>query len=267
MCYSKAGVSILQWHTFHDEEEYSGDYALYITFTVNADCEWSCPVRVDKNLLRKSLSVQTENSSVPFVITSHEYKGQTFLFLHHDSHPQMLIENHCGVKIFCAQIESNENSTLIADCQHLNWLCGVGLFSNCYYTMPSISEKFPDISPGDYPDKIVLSTDPERMLLFLKNILFFYTSIVVDTKGCPWSSPVNITNFNEQFVCVPYYGEIKVTVIDAVKTILVIIDSVSQVEISARDIRVRLTMRDTNSSVLLDNEGQMVTLAHRSTKN
>lgn len=158
---NKAGVSILQWYIIDNENDFIGDYVLYISFAVNAKFGWSCPVRVDKSLIRRSLSIQTENTSLPFVLTSHEYRGQTFLAIHHDAHPQMLIENKCGVKFFCAQIASNENSTLVTDCQHFNWMCGVDMDSSCYYTMPGVSEKFPDISPNGYPDKIALSTDPE----------------------------------------------------------------------------------------------------------
>lgn len=111
----------------------------------------------------------------------------------------------------------------------------------------------------------------------------------VDPKAYPWSTAVSITNFNEQFVRIPYYGEVRVLVVDAVRTILVIVESVSQVlssstkrivslipppnfqvEISARDIRVRLTMRDTESShTILDfkppSEDKLVAAASTST--
>lgn len=129
-------------------------------------------MRVDKNLVRRSLFVKTENVSLPFVITSHEYRGQTFLTIHHDSHPQLLIENRCGTKFYCAQIASNENGALVMDCQHFKWLCAVDMDSACYYTMPGISEKFPDIAPNGYPDQIALSIDPEGEDFFCS--LFLY---------------------------------------------------------------------------------------------
>lgn len=169
---NKAGVSILQWYIIDSDNDFSGDYALYVSFAINIKFGWSCPVRVDKNLVRRSLSMKTDSMSVPFVITSHEYRGQTFLAIHHDAHPQMLIENKCGVKFYCAQIASNENSTLVMDCQHFNWICGVDIDSNCYYTMPGVSEKFPDISPNGYPDKIALSTDPEGKFICFANFNF-----------------------------------------------------------------------------------------------
>lgn len=158
---SNAGVSILQWYIIDNGDDYIGNYALYIAFTTDLKLGWSCPVRVDKNLIRRSLAIRTESSSIPFVITSHEYKGQTFLAVHHDSHPQLLIENRCGMKLYCAQVSSNESNALIMDCQHFNWLCGVDSDDSCYYTMPGISEKFPDITPNGYPDHITLSMDPE----------------------------------------------------------------------------------------------------------
>lgn len=157
----------MQWYIINADEDYSGDYALYITFTTNPKFGWSCPVRVDKNLIRRSLAMQTETTSLPFVITSHEYRGQIFLAVNHDAHPQMLIENRCGTKFYCAQIASNENSALVVDCQHFNWICGVDADSGCYYTMPGISENFPDILPNGYPDRIALSTDPEGILILI----------------------------------------------------------------------------------------------------
>lgn len=51
----------------------------------------------------------------------------------------------------------------------------------------------------------------------------------MDPKGFPWSTPLSITNFNEQFIRIPYYGEVRVTVVDAVRTILIVVESVSQV--------------------------------------
>lgn len=45
----------------------------------------------------------------------------------------------------------------------------------------------------------------------------------------PWSTAIDITNFNSQFVRIPFFGDIKVNVIDAVHTILIVVESVSQV--------------------------------------
>lgn len=93
-----------------------------------------------------------------------------------------------------------------------------------------------------------------------------FLSFLVPEEELPWSTPISITNYNEQFVKIPFYGDIKVTVVNAVRTILLILESFSQVtscltlslssditlhisfkaEISASDIRVRLSMQHEN---------------------
>lgn len=50
----------MQWHTLKQDLEptNNSDYCLYIAFSLDLSLGWSCPIRVDKPLLRKAFSLQ-----------------------------------------------------------------------------------------------------------------------------------------------------------------------------------------------------------------
>lgn len=62
--YSKSGVSVLQWYFVGNETDPSADFALYISLAADPALGWSCPVRVDKHFLRRSVVVLSENGCV-----------------------------------------------------------------------------------------------------------------------------------------------------------------------------------------------------------
>lgn len=63
--------------------------------------------------------------------------------------------------------------------------------------------------------------------------LFIYSFISGDITEFQWSSNISIINDNEQFVRIPYYGDIRLTIINSACTTFLIIDSVSQVSHNA----------------------------------
>ncbi|CAH2019419.1 unnamed protein product [Acanthoscelides obtectus] len=80
-------------------------------------------------------------------------------------------------------------------------------------------------------DKIAIACDPES-----------------DLNGFHWSNAITILHDNEQFLKIPYYGDIRVRIANTACATIVLLESVSQVEISARDIRVRLLMQEINNT-------------------
>lgn len=61
----------MQWHAIGkniDNIESHSDFALYISFSTNPKFGWSCPIRVDKDLVRRSIVIQSPNSSVSCLI-------------------------------------------------------------------------------------------------------------------------------------------------------------------------------------------------------
>ncbi|XP_017781523.1 PREDICTED: vacuolar protein sorting-associated protein 13B [Nicrophorus vespilloides] len=238
---NNTGISVIQWYSLGNNTEDQSEYALYVSFASNGSHNWSCPIRVDKMLVRRSVSIQTEEMSVPVVLISQEHKGQTFISLHQDFNPQLLVENQSGTKIYCAQ-SGAEQGTIFSDCEHFSWICSVDDGKSCYYTMPVIAEKFPDLPQQNYYETLVFASDPES-----------------DPQGFLWSTPINVTNFNDQFVRIPFYGDVRISVKYSVHTIHVTIESVSQVEISARDIRVRLSMHEMETTQNLFNKKESPT--------
>lgn len=94
--------------------------------------------------------------------------------------------------------------------------------------MPFVSEKFPELPQICFAEKIVFSTKPRNSATSLTN----------------WSIPISITNDLEQFVNIPTYGDVKLVVKVTAYTTLLTVDSVSEVEINAIDIRGRLSRHE-----------------------
>nr|CAH7751442.1 unnamed protein product [Callosobruchus chinensis] len=248
---SNSGISVIQWHTLTNKKGKTGNpsssgsnYALYMSFSIGdskkCNDHWSCPVRVDKPLLRKSFSLRTtECYSVPVVLTSQDNKGQIYLTLQEDDRPQLFLENTTGATLFVGQATGNYDQLYV-------WCYRVGNMERTYYTMPGVSEKFPDLPPppttsagasssasmaaaaaaaaaatDNFGDSIAIACDPES-----------------DFNDFHWSNAVNLHHDNDQFV----------RVANTACSTIVLLESVSQVEISARDIRVRLLMQEITNS-------------------
>lgn len=66
--FSDAGISIIQWYILGKEMDINSNFVLYISLSLNTKYGWSCPVRVDKGLTRRSIAVQSENQSVSLIM-------------------------------------------------------------------------------------------------------------------------------------------------------------------------------------------------------
>ncbi|KAK4875062.1 hypothetical protein RN001_011484 [Aquatica leii] len=225
---SNLGTSIIQWCLIGTNPDTQSNFALYISISINLEYGWSCPVRVDKDLIRRNVAIQTENQSIPIVITAQNHKGQTFLSLYNDLYPQMLIENRSEAKLFFAQAAKID--PIISECQHFQWTCFVENSRACYYTMPGYGEKFPEISQENNIEQLSISCEsPDDC---------FY-----------WSNPINLNEYRDHLVSIPAYGDVKISITKTIHTLLVVINSTNQVEINAKDIRVRLFMHESETNL------------------
>lgn len=59
--------------------------------------------------------------------------------------------------------------------------------------------------------------------------LSYINAVSGDENDFQWSSSISIINDNEQFVRIPYYGDIRLTIVNSACTTFLIIDSASQV--------------------------------------
>lgn len=157
------------------------------------------------------------------LLTSAEEKGQVFLGLHHDTHPQLLIDNRSGAKLYLSQRPKVPKTIPANPCPHFRWTHSVENAQTLYHTMCGYADKFPALNHACGDDNLTISCDGD---------------------GVQWSTPIDVQNYNDQFIRVPFLGDVKVSVVGSAHATLVAIASASTVEINARDIRVRLYMRE-----------------------
>ncbi|XP_076265664.1 vacuolar protein sorting 13B isoform X3 [Rhynchophorus ferrugineus] len=224
---SHCGIPILQWFVVNLPVDTANvEYALYMIFSVDPTLGWSSPIRVDKPLMRKSFSVQNQNLSIPAVLTAQEIKGQIYLAIHNDPRPQVFIENKTKVNFYCGQALPDD-SDVVKESDHFRHAYKIRSMSSVYYNMPGISEKFPELPQTYFSEKLSLGYNDDEN----------------EPSNIEWSAGVSIVNNNTLFIRVPYYGDVRLIIHNTACITFVTIESGSQVEISARDIRVRLSMR------------------------
>lgn len=97
---------------------------------------------------------------IPLTVISQENKGLTYLSVHHDIHPQLLIQNKSPEILFCAQCDANGSAVKESD--YIQWMCYINPNTETYYTMPSVSINFPNVNES-IPDKLLLSVTPEGL--------------------------------------------------------------------------------------------------------
>ncbi|CAL7938023.1 unnamed protein product [Xylocopa violacea] len=229
----KQGIPIAQWYTLYMEDIVE-PLVLYVSLSLGH--KWSCPVRVDQGMSRKCVTIPNGSSTMPVVITTQEDKGTTYIMIHMDYHPQLLIENTCAFKILLGQ--SNETSDgIIPDTSHFTWICEIESNATCHYSIPSVSNRLPDAPV----------TNTSNVLLF-SAVTNSHNEQVLRVKELRWSRGINLSSIStipmDQYVRLPSYGDVKLIVQNRCYTTYISIVPISQVEVSARDIRSRLLRKE-----------------------
>lgn len=80
--------------------------------------------------------------------------------LFHDDCPQILIENKSSVNLRCAQ-SLRENGGWAPESKHFKWVAEVEHGTSIYYTMPFVSEKFPELPQTCFSERIVFAVEPK----------------------------------------------------------------------------------------------------------
>lgn len=130
-----------------------------MSFSLDPRSGWSCPVRVDKPFLRKPICLLGKDEPLATVLTSYQHKGQTYVAVHRDDRPQLLIENKTDVVMFCGQ--SLGVAGIAAETQHFRWHCKLPRMGSIFYTMPLLKDKFPELPQNNYAEKVTLAVDSE----------------------------------------------------------------------------------------------------------
>ncbi|XP_043268199.1 vacuolar protein sorting-associated protein 13B isoform X2 [Venturia canescens] len=231
------GIPIDQWRVVNDINTLEHE-ALYIS--LSRGFSWSCPVRVDKKLTaRRCTAVSDETRGIPVVIITQEDEGTTYLLIHVDDHPQLYIENLCPFPIILG--EANGDGGIFQESPHFSWRFQVQSEKSNYYCTPSTANKMPDCQTNDSLPKLRLCVMPSSR-----------SEDPADNKDAMWSKPINMSQATssrtEQYVRLPVYGDIKLLMEKRCNTICLRIVCMSQVEISAHDIRTRLILEEGKSS-------------------
>lgn len=222
----RQGTPIVQWYTLYTESNVE-PLVLYISLSLGH--KWSCPIRVDQAMSRKSVVIPNGSSTMPVIVTTQEDKGSTFVVIHSDDHPQLLIENACGFKILLGQANEKGNE-ILPDSAHFAWICEVDSGATSHYSLPCVSNRLPD------------TTVPSA-----SNVLLFSTMQNDQAAGktsLKWSRGVNLSALSstpiDQYLRLPLYGDVKLIMHNRCYTTHISIVPISQIEISAQDIRSRL---------------------------
>ncbi|XP_076295219.1 vacuolar protein sorting 13B isoform X2 [Lasioglossum baleicum] len=228
----KQGIPITQWYTLY-MEDIMEPLVLYISLSLGH--KWSCPVRVDQGMSRKCVAIPNGSATMPVVITTQEDKGTTYIMIHVDYHPQLLIENTCAFKILLGQ--SNETGeTILSDTAHFTWTCEIDSGASCHYSIPSVSNRLPDAP---------VST-ASNVLLF--SAVTNHGDQIAENKELRWSRGINLSSISsvlvDQYVRLPFYGDVKLIMQNRCYTMYISIVPISQEEVSARDIRSRLLRKE-----------------------
>ncbi|XP_026672531.1 vacuolar protein sorting-associated protein 13B isoform X2 [Ceratina calcarata] len=229
----KQGIPISQWYTLYTEDVVE-PLVLYVSLSLGH--KWSCPVRVDQGLGRKCVAVPNGSGTMPVVITIQEDRGTTFIMIHADDHPQFLIENTCVFKILLGQ--ANETASgIVPDTAHFAWTCEVESNATCHYSTPSVGNRLPDAPVTNVPN----------VLLFAA-VTNGHNEQLTRSKELRWSRGVNLSAISsvpiDQYVRLPSYGDVKLIMQNRCYTTYIGIVPISQVEVSARDIRSRLMRKE-----------------------
>ncbi|XP_076165604.1 vacuolar protein sorting 13B isoform X1 [Ptiloglossa arizonensis] len=229
----KQGTPITQWYTLYMEDIIE-PLVLYISLSLGH--KWSCPIRVDQGMSRKCVAIPNGSSTIPVVVTTQEDKGTTYIMIHVDYHPQLLIENMCGFKILLGQATETAEG-IIPDIFHFTWICEIESNATCHYSIPSVSNRLPDTPVSNASNVVLFSA-----------VTSGHNEQSTRSKDLRWSRGINLSAISsvpvDQYVRLPLYGDVKLIMQKSCYTTFISIVPISQVEVSARDIRSRLLRKE-----------------------
>lgn len=219
---------------------------------------WSCPVRIPysgfksnssassvTNPQRHSLSVPLSSKctdvtggdgpspvNCPFILSWLEQNGAVYLTVAADPRPTWVIINRIDVPLVYAQASDTEPGQPDSDCPSLGWdavTAGNIVKPNnaAFYTPPWCNKRYPDISPP----------------VNLPRLLFAIFTEDLSTVKLNWSHPVHPSHAYDQFLSLSPDLDVMVRIVrmTAPNQTAIHVEPVSRVEISAKDVRGRIS--------------------------
>lgn len=189
---------------------------------------WSYPVCISYNMKydkRYTFCIPEPDkfSSQPYVMTCHEKKGVKYLVITHDSCPLLMFHNNTQYSLTFGHIyatSNKENDILSEETEFHKKFLVLSPHSSMHYTIPILSEKFPD---------------------YVEHFPALHFSLYVDEHTEKiWSLPIDITKVNDQFVNIPSCGDVRIYKEEVGHTRHIFIEPVNRIEVSAKEIRSRI---------------------------
>ncbi|XP_063236346.1 intermembrane lipid transfer protein VPS13B [Bacillus rossius redtenbacheri] len=222
----KEGLPLMHFSKLGDGDEC---LAPYLAFSQGAG--FSCPVQVSTARARQNFTVPCTGAMVnnaAYVLTAQERDGQVFVAVHAESHPPVVLHNKCRFSLLCAQVSADKDGQIVEESAEFDWWCIVEALSSAHYSMPLLCECFPSLGKGGAASHIAFA--------------------ICSGENPEWSLGFCVLDSWEQFIHIPRHGDVKVKVERFCHTSHVTVETVSHVEISARDIRSRLSNKDVHGS-------------------
>lgn len=164
-------------------------------------------------MLRKCLNISTEQESFPIVVSIIKHCEQFFVSIHDDHNPYMSVKNDTDFKLFIAQTDMVHPSTKyvlphkeVAD-ERFSWFQAVPSKQQVFYTPPTLSELFPEIS------------NPDFGLIF---------ACVTGDGFVRWSQPIKVDGTKKIIINVPMFGDVKLIVDTCDKIVQITISYIQQ---------------------------------------
>lgn len=222
---------IVQWHMLYENSNIES-LVLYISLSLGH--RWSCPIKIDQTMSRKCVAIPNGSSTMSVVLTIQEDKGTSYIMVQVDNHPQLLLENMCPYKLLLGQANENADG-IVPDAPHFAWICEVETGATCHYSLPCIGNRLPDTPVPTTCNILLLSALPNN-------------DEAMQRKELQWSRGISLSALTnipmDHYVRLPSYGDVKLIMHNRCYTTHINVVPISQIEVSARDIRNRLMHKE-----------------------
>ncbi|XP_047349792.1 vacuolar protein sorting-associated protein 13B isoform X2 [Vespa velutina] len=222
---------IVQWHMLYENSNIES-LVLYISLSLGH--RWSCPIKIDQTMSRKCVAIPNGSTTMSVVLTIQEDKGTSYIMVQVDNHPQLLLENMCPYKLLLGQANENADG-IVSDTSHFAWICEVETGAACHYSLPCIGNRLPDTSVPTTCNILLLSALPNN-------------DEAIQRKELQWSRGISLSALTnipmDHYVRLPSYGDVKLIMHNRCYTTHINVVPISQIEVSARDIRNRLMHKE-----------------------
>lgn len=152
------------------KRKFNLNYNFFIAIALK-DGELSCPIYINKPMIRKCFNVQVGENNVPLSLTIIKHQEQFYVSICEDNSPFLAIKNDTDFNLFVAQTDlTNPNVKTVVprkECadDRFQWHQMISAKTMAYYTPPLINENFPEIHNLEY-GLIFACVSGESIVLF-----------------------------------------------------------------------------------------------------